>query len=240
MELVSCHNLLLLRKKKVNYPNLKINDIEIERVAQFNFLGLIISSNLKWQSHIDHISIKISRVIGIMYRMKDIYPQEILQMIYSTLIIPHFNYCLLVWGSKVLEGHKLHLLQKKALRILANDEYLAHTEPICKEFGIIKVIDMFRLAIWKFYYKLMNNGLPPYFDVMKPVLPRIVNVYEIRKPTFHLPKIRHEFAEQLIEYCLINYLNKEENVISITTKVFTHSFQSFKIYIKMKIIDSYT
>ena len=38
----------------------------------------------------------------------------------------------------------------------------------------------------------------------------------------------------------INYLNKEENVISITTKVFTHSFQSFKIYIKMKIIDSYT
>ena len=134
-------------RKKVNYPNLKINDIEIERGAQFNFLGLIISSNLKWQSHIDHISIKISRVIGIMYRMKDIYPQEILQMIYSTLIIPHFNYCLLVWGSKVLEGHKLHLLQKKALRILANDEYLAHTEPICKEFGIIKVIDMFRLAI---------------------------------------------------------------------------------------------
>ena len=86
----------------------------------------------------------------------------------------------------------------------------------------------------------MNNGLPPYFDVMKPVLPRIVNVYEIRKTTFHLPKIRHEFAEQLIEYCLINYLNKEEDVISITTKVFTHSFQSFKIYIKMKIIDSYT
>ena len=57
-------------RKTVNYPNLKINDIEIERVAQFNFLGLIISSNLKWQSHIDHISIKISRVIGIMYRMK--------------------------------------------------------------------------------------------------------------------------------------------------------------------------
>ena len=37
-------------RKTVNYPNLKINDIEIERVARFNFLGLIISSNLKWQS----------------------------------------------------------------------------------------------------------------------------------------------------------------------------------------------
>ena len=41
----------------------------------------------KSYSHIDHISIKISRVVGIMYRMKVIYPQEILQMNYSTLTI---------------------------------------------------------------------------------------------------------------------------------------------------------
>ena len=61
---------------------------------------------------------------------------------YSRLIIQHLNSCLLVCGSKVLEGHKLYLVQKKALRILVNDEYVAHTEPICKEFGIIKVIDM--------------------------------------------------------------------------------------------------
>ena len=80
----------------------------------------------------------------------------------------------------------------------------------------------------------MNNALPPYFDVMKPVLPRIDNLYEIRKPSFHLPKIRHEFAEHLIEYCLINNLNKEEDSISITTKVFT--FWSFKFDLKMKVI----
>ena len=71
----------------------------------------------------------------------------------------------------------------KTPRIVANDEYLAHTGPICKEFGN-SLIDMFRLVIWKFYYKPMNNALPPYFDEMKPVLPRIVNLYEIRKPTY--------------------------------------------------------
>ena len=75
-----------------------------------------------------------------MYIMKHIYPQYILHIIYSNLMIPHFNYCLLVCGLKVLEGHKPNLLQKNALRILQNDEYLAHTEPICK--GIVKVIYM--------------------------------------------------------------------------------------------------
>ena len=86
----------------------------------------------------------------------------------------------------------------------------------------------------------MNNALPSYFDVMKPVLPRIVNLYEIRNISFNLPKIRHTFAEYLIAYCIINYLNKEEDSISITTKVFAHSFHSFKLYLKMKVIYSYT
>ena len=47
-------------------------------------------------------------------------------MIYSTLIIPHLNYCVLVWASRVLEGHKPVLLQTKALRIFANDATFAH------------------------------------------------------------------------------------------------------------------
>ena len=39
----------------------------------------------------------------------------------------------------------------------------------------------------------MNNLLPSYFNSMKPKLPESCNVYSIRKPTFHLPVIRHEF-----------------------------------------------
>ena len=39
----------------VAYPELKINNFIIDRVTEFNFLGLIISSNMKWkktyQSH---------------------------------------------------------------------------------------------------------------------------------------------------------------------------------------------
>ena len=38
---------------------------------------------------------------------------------------------------------------------------------------------------------------------MKQKLFEICNVYSIRKPTFHLPVIRQEFAKQLIEYKLL-------------------------------------
>ena len=93
----------------------------------------------------------------------DVYPESVLVTIYNTLILPHFHYCLLMWGSVVKENHSLYLLQKKALRIITNSDYLAHTEPLCKRLRILKISDMFSVAIWKFYYKLMNNKLPEYF-----------------------------------------------------------------------------
>ena len=62
----------------------------------------------------------------------------------------------------------------------------------------------------------MNNQLPIYFSVIKPVLPQICSRYEVRNPVFHLPDIRHSFAEQSIRYRLIKQLNAE-NGSTITT-----------------------
>ena len=113
--------------------------------------------------------------------------------------MPHFNYCLLAWGSNKKAGHKLHLLQKKALRIIHGSHYIAHTEPICKILQVVKLTDMFRISAWKFYYKLSNNLLPSYFNYMKPSLPVICNYYGIRNPKLYLPPIKHAFAEQMIQ-----------------------------------------
>ena len=96
-------------------------------------------------------------------------------------------------------------MQKKDLRIITDSDYIAHSEPICKELRLPKVTDMYQLTIWKFNFKLMNNLLPSYFNSMKPKLPKLCNVYSIKKPTFHLPVIRQEFAKQLIEYKLSEY-----------------------------------
>ena len=77
----------------------------------------------------------------------------------------------------------------------------------------------------------MNNLLPPYFNSMKLKLHELCNVYSIRKPTFHLPVIRHEFARQLIGYKLLELLNTESGTLLVLSKVHTHSFIGFKIYI---------
>ena len=67
-----------------------------------------------------------------------------------SLIVPHLNYCLL-WGSCIKENHRLHLLQKKALRI-THSHYIVHSEPIFKAVRCLKITDMFSVAIQKFYF----------------------------------------------------------------------------------------
>ena len=48
-----------LHKKVVTYPDLQLNGNKIERVTQFIFLGLILQSNLSWNKHFNHISLKV-------------------------------------------------------------------------------------------------------------------------------------------------------------------------------------
>ena len=69
----------------MKYPSLLINGKLIERVTQSIFWGLILESNMSWNLHINHISLKISKAIGILYRLKTIYPQLVLQTLYNTV-----------------------------------------------------------------------------------------------------------------------------------------------------------
>ena len=57
---------------------------------------------LNWDTHVNVIGNKISRVIDILKKLQFIFPKEILLSIYNALILPHINYCLLSWGSGTL------------------------------------------------------------------------------------------------------------------------------------------
>ena len=44
------------KKKNIQTLNLKIDNIDIEQVTDFNFLGLIIDTNLNWKKHTEKMS----------------------------------------------------------------------------------------------------------------------------------------------------------------------------------------
>ena len=97
-------------RKQTPISLIQIDYSVIECVENFNFLGLIINKQLKWNDHIDHIVLKISRIIGVLTRLKNHIPLNILITLYNSLLLPHINYSLIVWGH---QPSKLTYLQKK-------------------------------------------------------------------------------------------------------------------------------
>ena len=111
--------------KHVSYPKLNINGNNIERVTNFNFLGLTLISTLSWKQHINKILLKVSKSIGVLYRLRDIYARVVLQNLYNRFA-PQFNYCILFWGYVISENHSLNIHQKKTLRLITNSSYISH------------------------------------------------------------------------------------------------------------------
>ena len=88
------------KQKSVPIHNFSINTAPIDNVTSFKFLGIVLDCNLSWKNHIDFVTAKLSKVIGILYKLKNVYPEQALLSIYYSLFQSHINYGLLLWGKK--------------------------------------------------------------------------------------------------------------------------------------------
>ena len=125
-------------------------------------------------------------------------------------------YGLLLWG---IHSHKLELLQKKALRLMTNSNYLALTTPLLIKHGLLNVRDMYKLKWLKFYYKLSYDLLPPYFN-------KYIEIIE-QKPARDLQYI-HAPLEMIP---MILFLKK------IVEK--SHSYNGFAFNVTRTFLDNY-
>ena len=67
---------------------------------------------------------------------------------------------------------------------------------------MLKVQDLYQLAILTFYCKLINNNLQQYFNAFTPQFSVGYINYNLRNPTRQLPTIRHEFPRQSLRQSL--------------------------------------
>ena len=132
-------------KKNVNYPTLSINGINIERVADFNFLGIQLSEDLKWSKHQNNISLKLTKTVSVLNRLKYEYSLAILKTLYNTLFLAHLNYGISLWRS---ETKSIHNVQKRALCIISDNKFNAHTDLICRAERLLKVKEIYKLGIY--------------------------------------------------------------------------------------------
>ena len=222
------------QQRVVSYPELYLEGRPIEFVKHFKFLGIIMDENLKFGNHIDQVGKKVSKVAGIMNRLKHFLPTNILKTIYNALILPHFTYGLSLWGSK---AGKLFILQKKAVRLITKSHYRAHTSVMFKNLRLLKINDLCVLHDYMFCFKFHNNLVPEYF--ITTLSDEYHHEYLTRRRgERRIPAVSHEFARNAISYRFPVCFNQMP--LDIKIKMDTVSIHHFKHFIKNRFLESYS
>ena len=221
---------------KTLYPfEIKIDYISIERVYVFNFLGLIMDEHLNWKSHVEKISNKCSKTIGVLNKLKYFLPLTVKLILYNSLILPHLNYGIMTWGYKC---DRINKLQKKAIRIVSLSKYNAHTEPIFKRLHLLKVADILKIQELKFYYRFMHNTLPRYLQRIAFHQNSTIHDHNTRRQNkLHITRTNHEYAKRCIRHNIPRTINNTTALI--INKIDTHCQTGFVTYAKMHYIRLY-
>ena len=91
-----------------------MNRQAIAQKEYVKYLGVLIDSKLTFQFHITGVTKKVSRAIGLMYKLRHCVCKKIIISIYYSLIYPFLIYAIPIWGDSTFTSN-LSLFYKKEL-----------------------------------------------------------------------------------------------------------------------------
>ena len=84
-------------------------------VSEYTYLGLTLTNNMLWQTHINIISAKSNRMLGLIRRNLRCCSQKLRQQGYLTLVRPHLEYCSPGWNPHTKKNiAKIENIQRQA------------------------------------------------------------------------------------------------------------------------------
>ena len=131
---------MLLTSQKHNPASFKvtINNHTISPEDNLKYLGVPLDNKLSWKPHVQSVKTQLSRVCGILSKLKHYTTIPVLKVVYNSLIHPYLNYSILNWGrASNATIQPLTKLQNKAIKMInainsgSLEEHFQHLNILC-------------------------------------------------------------------------------------------------------------
>ena len=100
------------RLNKIDSISFKVDNIDLDEVSSFKYLGIVINNRLNWQDHVDQMFSKINKKLGLLKRIRYCLPLDARLMFFNSYVLPLFDYADIVWGDR---GNSTLMLQLQSL-----------------------------------------------------------------------------------------------------------------------------
>ena len=144
---------------------LEVGGERIRRVDGARFLGVWVDEGLGWTGQIEQVRSRVGRLLGVLGRASAVLGGRSLLSLYNGLVLPHLQYCLMVWGdfqgcrNETLAGSLLRY-QKGFARLVAGIRGRCHVDPLLAQHGMLKVGDLYRQQLRVHAWRFWNGKLP--------------------------------------------------------------------------------
>ena len=116
-----CTVLTISNKKTQLKKQYILHGRTLNQVTSSKYLGVTISSDLKWEKHISNICQKANTTIGFLKRNLNIPNSSIKEKAYTSLVRPIVEYGSTVWDPYLQKDkHKIEMVQRRAARYVTN------------------------------------------------------------------------------------------------------------------------
>ena len=120
---VKCNMMQLTRKRiKKIHASYTLEGTNLENVESIKYLGVTITSDLRWNTHVSNVCTKANRTLGFLRRNLHSCPQEVKEAAYKGLVRPVLDYGSSVWDPPgVVLQEELESVQKRAARFVTGN-----------------------------------------------------------------------------------------------------------------------
>ena len=217
-------------------PSPSFRGTPIDIVSHHKHLGLILNDKMTWTDHIEYLTDKVARRIGILRSLKYKLSRSCLRTVYVTHIRSILEYCDVIWDSCTsTQQQGIEKLQRESIRIITGLPMFCCSENLYHESGFNTLAERRRQHRLTLFYKSIILGqCPIYFREIFPDFIRDTSTRNDRRlNTFcHFPVTRNlTFLRSFLPNTIIEW-----NDLPLGTRI-APSISIFKRLLRSPITD---
>ncbi len=192
----------LPKLKVTRKPNLFINNVKLDVVEEYLYLGVIIDSGLKFNSHVSSTYYKCVNKLGLICKTRHLFDYHTSRLLHMSTILPVIDYCSSVYAvANQNELERLQKLQNVALRVISKQGARCPIYELHHRVQLNTLATRREKWLIKLCFKWVHgDGPPDICDMMKPDTTHMHITRQTMENVPLIPHMRTTMGQKSIKY----------------------------------------
>lgn len=219
------------------HPPLFLGNSVIQTVKHHKHIGVILTSNMSWSTHITQMVAKVFKKVSIINNLKFKLPRQILDNIYKTFIRPSLEYADVVWHScSDSDSRLIERLQYECSLTVSGAVRGSSYSSVIQELGWEKLSERRYVHSLLLFYKIANGQARRYLTDLLPPAVSEATSYNLRnKSNIQMPVCTtNRFLRSFVPYSIHKW-----NCLDLVRSLSLHLFKKYLIRSVRPVVPTY-